>query len=199
MQKNTRKYLRVIALATGSLLWMTENTLLTNSSTFRIFSRCFSLSCVTFSTQSRRKLFLIWQGWNYRFITFHSAQIFKYISIPDTCYAMACTFHNRNRTEAQQSIVLDKYYYSEIFDHCNWPIRRKYSREPCKNSIYTASKLIDMNYLYLMRLIITRVWRCLPVSGRQSWWGWERDTSERVWGKGPQLHIARPAYKTLNL
>lgn len=102
-------------------------------------------------------------------------------------------------TETQQSIVLDKYYYSEIFDHCNWPIRRKYSREPCNNSTHTASKLIDMNCLYLLRLIITRVWRCLPVSGRQSWWGWERDTSERVWGKGPQLHIARPAYRTLNL
>lgn len=132
MQKNARKYLRVIALATGSLLWMTENTLLTNSSTFRIFSRCFSLSCVTFSTQSRRKLFLIWQEFNYRFITFHSVQILKYISIPDT-------FHNRDRTEAQQSIVLDKYYYSKIFDQCNWLIRCKYSREPCNNSIYTAS------------------------------------------------------------
>lgn len=45
-------------LATGSLLCMTENTLLTNSSTFRIFSRCFSLCWVTFSTQRRRKLFL---------------------------------------------------------------------------------------------------------------------------------------------
>lgn len=52
-------YLSVIALATGSLLWMTEKTLFTNSSTFRIFSRCFSLCWVTFSTHRRRKLFLI--------------------------------------------------------------------------------------------------------------------------------------------
>ena len=51
-------YLRVMALATGSLLWMTENTLLTNSSTLRIFSKCFSLCCVTFSTHRRRKLLL---------------------------------------------------------------------------------------------------------------------------------------------
>lgn len=104
MQKNTRKwkYLRVIALATGSLLWMTENTLLTNSSTFRIFSRCFSLSCVTFSTQSRRKLFLVWQRGNYRFIPFHSVQNFKYISISDTFYVNKSngTFHKADRTQA---------------------------------------------------------------------------------------------------
>lgn len=57
-QYNIQLYLRVMALATGSLLWMTENTLFTNSSTLRIFSKCFSLCCVTFSTHRRRKLFL---------------------------------------------------------------------------------------------------------------------------------------------
>lgn len=51
-------YRSVIARATGSLLWITEKTLFTNSSTLRIFSRCFSLCWVTFSTHSLRKLFL---------------------------------------------------------------------------------------------------------------------------------------------
>lgn len=51
-------YRSVIARATGSLLWITEKTLFTNSSTLRIFSRCFSLCWVTFSTHNLRKLFL---------------------------------------------------------------------------------------------------------------------------------------------
>lgn len=72
-------YLSVIALATGSLLWMTEKTLLTNSSTFRIFSRCFSLCWVTFSTHSRRKLFL-WKVFNkVKFMSSFQMQIWLYI------------------------------------------------------------------------------------------------------------------------
>ena len=48
----------VSPLAIGSLLWITLNTLLTNSSTFDILSRCFSLCWHTRSTHNRRKLVL---------------------------------------------------------------------------------------------------------------------------------------------
>ena len=45
-------HLRVIALATGSLLCITEKMRRRNSSVLSILSRCFSLCCVTLSTQS---------------------------------------------------------------------------------------------------------------------------------------------------
>ena len=62
----TCTYLSVTALATGSLLWITEKIRRRNSSTLVILVMCFSLSWNTFRIFNRRKLILdVWQNYSY--------------------------------------------------------------------------------------------------------------------------------------